>query len=349
MIHQKDVFIVEIKKKHNKKFLIVIIIGLLISLCTIVLAINYFKQDDIYQTNERDESVLQVEVITEYINIREESNSQSELLGKVYEGEIYTIIDKNPNETWYLIETDNGIRGYIYKGDNDNPYFKELPVIGDNNNSNNDGKEENSTTDKNQNNTSNNTSKPNNNSKPNNSSKPNVNQDTNNNEQTNNTQEKEEPKLPACLKTCDEGYELKDANSVNCYCEKKQETYISKNQVIYNNDGVIITVKGLDYSNKSWVTLDLHITNNSSVAKTIQKNSFPYVNGYDIATNYSVTLLPGTSSTHGMTFLNKYLEKNGSTIIKTIKLNFSIIDWDGNYETLHGSKTVKTPWIDLSF
>lgn len=348
----------KVNKKSSKKGLIIAIFSFLtiivLSICAILIT-KYLNKADIDQSNERDNSVLQVEIITDYINIRQENNTDAEILGKVYNGEIYTVIEKSEDGYWYLIETNNGICGYIYKGNDEYVYLEELDIFSNNDDSNIEEDIKDSVVDKNENNKNedsnnhNNTTNNSENESSNIVNKPNVDQTIDNNVQNNIVQDKEEPKLPACLITCEDGYELKDANSVNCYCEKKEETYITKNQIIYDNDGVIITVKGLDYSNKSWVVLDLHITNNSNVAKTIQKNNFPYVNGYDIATNYSVTLLPGTSSTHGMTFLNKYLEKNGSTIIKTIKLDFVIIDWDGSYETLHGAKKVKTPWIDLSF
>jgi len=328
----------------------------LLIISIILFLLNYLGNDEeeVIQTNDRDNSVLQVVVLNDFINIRSDKSKDSSLLGKVYEGEIYTVIEKINDGEWYLIETSNNIRGYVAGKYGEEDYVSELDVIGEELDNSSDINQNLGGNTNNGNNNSNN--KPNTNV--NNQSKPNSGSSTNNsgNQSSdsssggNNDDVKDEtPKLPACLKTCDSGYELKNKDSVDCYCEKIALSYVTKNQVIYNSDGVVITVKGLDYSDKHRVILDLNIKNNSDVAKTIQKNNFPYVNGYDIATTYSVTLLPGTASNYGMTFLKSYLDKNGISEIQTIKLNFVIIDWDGSLETLSGAKKVKTPWIDLTF
>lgn len=328
------------EKGNNKKKIIIGIIGVIVIIAFLSGMIIFFNSNEnTYenQSNIRNEKILQIEVTNNYINIRNDKSINSSILGQVHQGEIYDVLEKSEDGLWYLICTSTNIQGYIASKSGDVSYVRELKV--EDNNIDNTEEKENTNTNQNTN------KKPNNNS----NSKPNNSDNKNQNSTVNNDTNNAGTKVELCQKTCGSGYVLKNKDSATCYCEKEQKPYVAKNQIIYDQDGVTITVKGLDYSNKSWVTLDLHITNNSDVDKTIQRNNFPYVNGYDIASNYSVTLLAGTSTTYGMNFLTKYLEKNGSTEIKTIKLNFKIIDWDGTPETLHGAKMVKTPWIDLSF
>lgn len=45
------------------------------------------------QSNERNESVDQIIITTEYINLRTKSSRKGEIIGLVYEGEIYTVLD----------------------------------------------------------------------------------------------------------------------------------------------------------------------------------------------------------------------------------------------------------------
>ncbi len=49
------------------------------------------EEELVIQTNLRDESVLQIKVITDYINIRREASVNADILGKVYQDEIYTV------------------------------------------------------------------------------------------------------------------------------------------------------------------------------------------------------------------------------------------------------------------
>ena len=199
----------------NKKKLILIILGIILIIGTII-TIYFLLNNNVEQTNLRDDTKSQVEIITDYINIRENPNVSSDVLGKVYQGEIYTILSENNDSEykWIEIETSNGIRGYIsgvedyvkrlYTPNNEEQPPIDNPIIDNNNTSN----ENNTNTNDNQ--------KPNNNT--NNSQKPNNN--TNNNNNNNNNNENYTPQLKACLKTCDSGYVLKNEDSVDCYCEK---------------------------------------------------------------------------------------------------------------------------------
>lgn len=65
--------------------------------------------------NEYDPTVNQVEIIADYINIRSEKDVNSEILGKVREGEYYTIIseDTESKYNWIEIKNKKGVRGFI--------------------------------------------------------------------------------------------------------------------------------------------------------------------------------------------------------------------------------------------
>lgn len=79
------------------------------------------------QSNERNGKVSQVEIINKYINIRKNKSTNSDIIGKVYKGEIYTVIslDNSPNK-WVEIETSNKIHGYISGVHNYIKYYESL-------------------------------------------------------------------------------------------------------------------------------------------------------------------------------------------------------------------------------
>lgn len=168
--------------KDNKHILALLIIGLIG-----LLSINLSFGGNYPQTNKRNENVAQVEIVTDYINIRSSQSVDSEILGQVYKGEIYTIISENKESEhkWLEIETSNGIRGYISGIDsyikrlntttnNEEPSQEETPPINNETPSNNEKPSNNQ-----------NTQKPSNNQKPNNSQKPNNNNNSNTNTNTN--------------------------------------------------------------------------------------------------------------------------------------------------------------------
>jgi len=117
----------------KKKKIILIIILLIITLVLSGLLIykKLDKQEEvIIQTNERNEYVEQLEIINDYINIRESNDSTSELLGKVYKGEIYTILETLEDDyyIWCKIKTNNDITGYIAVKYDDEDYVNYLEV-----------------------------------------------------------------------------------------------------------------------------------------------------------------------------------------------------------------------------
>ena len=89
------------------------------------------NEELVIQTNERDQTKEQIEIKNEYINIRSDYDSSSELLGKVYKDEIYTVLEKQEDEyyTWCKIETTNGIVGYIAVKYQEENYVEFLEIV----------------------------------------------------------------------------------------------------------------------------------------------------------------------------------------------------------------------------
>lgn len=361
--------------KNKKIIIIVVSVVLVLVIGLLWYYFNYVKEDRVLQSNYRDESVKQVMVITDYINIREEEDVNSNLLGKVYKDEIYTVLDENIDSKyhWIYIETMNGIRGYI-SGDSAYVSMLDVKTSDDNSDDTSSSKDGNTNTNTNTgsgntnskpsgnkpstskpNNSNNNSSSTNTGNNNNNNNNSNNNNSNNNNNNTGSGSTSTEPVLKACLKTCDDGYELKNEDSVDCYCEKKKVTYVKKNQVVYDKDGVKITVKGLNYETKRGdkVALELFIENSSSVDKTIQPRSvYSYVNGYRMAhLTFSTVLLPNTRSNASLEWFKdgSYgLDQYNIETISKIQVEFSIIDWDGK-GVPSSNKRVYSGNINLSF
>ena len=122
----------EESKKKSTNF-IYIFGSLILFLCLIAILSTTKVQfgtnsNEVNQSNVRDTSVPQIEIIEEYINIRKEKAVSSDQLGQVKKGEIYTIINEYPETAyhWYEIKTSNGIHGYIAGQSDDVEYVKVL-------------------------------------------------------------------------------------------------------------------------------------------------------------------------------------------------------------------------------
>ena len=261
----------EKSKKSSKNKKKIIIIGIILLIVTLIIGsiitISFLAKSNVEQTNLRDETKNQVEIITEYINIREKPNIKSDILGKVHQGEIYDILSENTESKykWIGIETSNGIRGYISGIDD---YVKKLylenditleettidtPIIDSSDELNNENTNVND--------------KPNNNQEP--TTNNNNNDDTTNNNNSDNSEDDYyEPQLKACLKTCDDDYILKNEDSVDCYCEKIPVEKTAKEKLIevmknngYTCTSVQCTKITYDYSGNSLVYSDTFAIN----------------------------------------------------------------------------------------
>lgn len=79
-------------------------------------------------SNERDESVMQVRVISDRLNIRSSHTTyDNNIVGVAAKGDIFTVIEKyRSSEIWYKIKTSNGIEGWLCDGDY---YARYLEVL----------------------------------------------------------------------------------------------------------------------------------------------------------------------------------------------------------------------------
>lgn len=115
----------------KKKIILIIILSIItLGLTGLLVYRNMDKEEVIVQSNDRDETVEQFKVTNEYINIRKENNTESDVLGKVYRDEIYTVLEKEEDEyyVWYLIETNTEIKGYVAVQYEEESYVELLEV-----------------------------------------------------------------------------------------------------------------------------------------------------------------------------------------------------------------------------
>ncbi len=103
------------KKKKIILIIILFIIACVLGGLLINKKLSNNMVDTVMQSNERNETLDQLEIINDEINIRQDADTKSEKLGKVVKGEIYTILEiKEDNYyTWYKIKTNNDIEGFI--------------------------------------------------------------------------------------------------------------------------------------------------------------------------------------------------------------------------------------------
>lgn len=102
--------------------------SILVAIILIITAIFFWPDNDTkkVQSNKIDSTKTQLKIIVKRINIRSDPTMNSEDIGDVYEGEVYTvleIIDKK-DYYWYKIETNLGVVGYI--GSDPNSEYIEI-------------------------------------------------------------------------------------------------------------------------------------------------------------------------------------------------------------------------------
>lgn len=187
--------------------------GIVFILClaAVCFALTFVKSNDeeeVIQSNDRNINVLQVEIVTEYINIRKSKSVDSEIIGKVYKSEVYTVLSEDDDSSykWIEIMTNTNLHGYISGKDD---YVKRLQVS-----SNKEGEKEESseTTD---------------------TSKTETKKDTEKNTETK-TETKTDTTVEtkACTRTCSDGYTLKNPDSASCYCEEEMTPEKAKLKLI---------------------------------------------------------------------------------------------------------------------
>ena len=114
----------------NKNSKGTIIVSSVMSVLLILVALlswpNEHKESNITQSNNIDDSKIQIKVTAKRVNIRKEATIDSDDIGDVYAGEVYTVYeDVTGNDYyWYKIKTNTGIEGYI--GSEKNNEYVEL-------------------------------------------------------------------------------------------------------------------------------------------------------------------------------------------------------------------------------
>ena len=103
------------KKKKIILIIILFVIACVLGGLLINKKLSNNMVDTVMQSNERNETLDQLEIINDEINIRQDADTKSEKLGKVVKGEIYTILETKEDNyyTWYKIKTNNDIEGFI--------------------------------------------------------------------------------------------------------------------------------------------------------------------------------------------------------------------------------------------
>lgn len=103
------------KKKKIILIIILFVIACVLGGLLINKKLSNNMVDTVIQSNERNETLDQLEIINDEINIRQDADTKSEKLGKVVRGEIYTILETKEDNyyTWYKIKTNNNIEGFI--------------------------------------------------------------------------------------------------------------------------------------------------------------------------------------------------------------------------------------------
>lgn len=77
--------------------------------------------------SEKNKKTWKVEIIHEYINVRDKASTDSTVIGKAYQGNVYPVISVNldhPSYVWYEIEYRKGQSGWI-ASERNIPYVKE--------------------------------------------------------------------------------------------------------------------------------------------------------------------------------------------------------------------------------
>jgi uncharacterized protein YgiM (DUF1202 family) len=77
------------------------------------------SNDEKQQSNGRNPNVTQIQITTEYINIRHSPSLDGDVLGRVYKDEYYNILGTTQEDgyTWYKIKTSTDILGYVASND----------------------------------------------------------------------------------------------------------------------------------------------------------------------------------------------------------------------------------------
>lgn len=109
--------------------------------------------------------------------------------------------------------------------------------------------------------------------------------------------------------------------------EKDAEQKAFKETVVYDDNGVKITVKGISTDSFMGPELKILIENDSEENITVQTSNTS-VNGYMITAILSSDVAVGKKVNDSVTFLSTDIEENGIEEIETIDISFRIFNTD---------------------
>lgn len=108
--------------------------------------------------------------------------------------------------------------------------------------------------------------------------------------------------------------------------ETSSEKPVSKESVIFDNMGIVITSTGITKSSYD-TKVDLRIENNSGYDFDFQARDTS-VNGYMISPVFSCKVKNGKIANTGLVFSNSKLEDNGINEIENVELSIHAFNWD---------------------
>ena len=121
-----------------------------------------------------------------------------------------------------------------------------------------------------------------------------------------------------------------------------QYTFDDSGEVVYDESGVKIVIKGLNDDAFLGQEIIVYIENNTDKGVTIQTRDVS-VNGFMIDGYFSSDVAPGKHAVDAITFLSSELEDNDITTFETVELSFVAYN-SKNYDQLF-----KTDKINLTF
>ena len=125
------------EKKHTGTIIFSVITSTLLIIIVGFLCWPNTSTIKITQSNKKDKTKNQIEIIAKRINIRKEPKISSLDIGDVYAGEVYTVIEdvEDLDYYWYKIRTNTGITGFIASDKKDeyvkivNGYIDRTPPV----------------------------------------------------------------------------------------------------------------------------------------------------------------------------------------------------------------------------
>lgn len=118
----------------------------------------------------------------------------------------------------------------------------------------------------------------------------------------------------------------------------KPELSIEK-QIIFEQDGIVITVTGISEDEIFGPELNLLIDNASSKNITVQSRKAA-INGYMVSSSMSCDVLSGKKANDSLTFMNSDIKNCGIDAIANIEFSFHIFESD-SYDKLYDSGLIR--------